>query len=378
MTPTSITPYFILTALFIGVASVIVRWSSFYRDKLTVGPDNRYMAIDGLRGFLALGVFFHHALINYNYQIDHVWKVPDSRFYTMCGEVGVSFFFIITAFLFWSKILNSKGSIDWNRLYFSRIKRIVPLYALSVILIFIMVAIKSRWQFQSLPEELATDVLKWFLFSFFGSPDINKVSQTFTINAGVFWTLQYEWKFYLMLPLMALLFHLRQQIALYLIGFILVILSGEQFLYYFIGGMLAAHLHHKGALPKRIPKIVYDLVFLILLAILFLKFDTAYGFGQAAIASLGFASLLAGNGLFGLLHLKSTRLLGEISYSIYLMHGLILTFMIGFLVRILNVLPAGQNYWLMTGVIGICLILVSSTSYRFVEHRFLQKNKMIT
>lgn len=376
MENTSIGPYFILSALFIGIASLIVRWSSFYRRKLMGASGGRFMAIDGLRGFLSLGVFFHHAVINYFYRFDQVWKTPNSQFYTMCGQVGVSFFFIITAFLFWAKVLAAEGNINWRRLYLSRISRIVPMYIVSVILLLLMVLIQSHWLIKSSVAELARDGFKWFAFSFLGSPDVNQLKNTFTINAGVFWTLAYEWKYYFMLPFITIFFQQKKQLIFYIIATVFTLISADSVLLYFLAGMIAAQIHHKRSrLIERFSSHIYDLIFMGAVITLFVGFQSAYGLMQALIATLGFICLLNGNGLFGLLHMKSIRLLGEISYSIYLLHGFVITASIYFSKKYIDVMSMGDNYWIMVAVMGCLLILLSSLTYRWFECQFMMQSR---
>lgn len=376
MAITNITPYFILSTLFIGIASLIVRRSSFYQEKLADTSGGRFMAIDGLRGFLSLGVFFHHAVINYYYQIDKIWKAPSSQFYMMCGQVSVSFFFILTAFLFWTKILVTEGSINWSQLYISRIKRIVPMYIVSVIFLLLMVLIQSNWIIKSSAVDLASDAFKWFSFSFLGSPDVNQLKNTFTINAGVYWTLAYEWKYYLALPFITIFFQKKKQLIFYVIAIFFIIVSVESVLFYFLAGMIAAQMHHdQRIVSKRFSPHLYDLIFLSAVIVLFIGFDSAYGLIQALIAMGGFLCLLNGNGLFGLLRMKAVQLLGEISYSIYLLHGIVITASIFFLKKYIDVALMGNKYWLMVAVMGSLLILLSSLTYRLVEYRFMMQSK---
>lgn len=334
------------------------------------------MAIDGLRGFLALGVFFHHAVINYFFQFDQVWKTPSSQFYTMCGQVSVSFFFIITAFLFWTKILVAEGNINWSRLYLSRIKRIVPMYILSVVLLLLMVLIQSDFIIKSSVGELVRDALKWFSFSFLGSPDVNQLKNTFTINAGVFWTLAYEWKYYLALPFMAIFFQQNKQLFFSTVAIVFIFVSGDRVLFYFLAGMIAAQIHHdKSIASEHLSSRIYDLIFLGAVIILFVGFQSAYGLIQALIAMVGFICLLNGNGLFGLLRVKAVRLLGEISYSIYLLHGILITASIHFLKKYIDIRSIGNKYWILVAVMGCLLILFSSLTYRWFEYQFMRHLK---
>ncbi|TDR27720.1 acyltransferase family protein [Hydromonas duriensis] len=135
ISPNSIPMYFALSALFLFLAAVIQRLNQFY--SLPQHKTFKHVAIDGLRGFLALGVFFHHSLINYNYIATGVWTTPNSRFYTMLGQLSVGLFFAITAFLFWSKVLDSRDGINWKTLYVSRVRRIMPMYLVSVVIVIV-------------------------------------------------------------------------------------------------------------------------------------------------------------------------------------------------------------------------------------------------
>ena len=69
----------------------------------------RYAAVDGLRGFLALGVFLTHLFLTHRFIETGLWEPPTSRLYALLGAVGVSAFFMLTGFLFWGKLLRSRG-----------------------------------------------------------------------------------------------------------------------------------------------------------------------------------------------------------------------------------------------------------------------------
>ena len=128
MDPTSPLPAIGAILLAIGTASLLPHVISF---QVTSPP--RFPTIDGLRGYLALAVFLSHSSIWYFYVHSGRWDVPPSNFYTHLGQSSVALFFMITGFLFWSKLLDGRARpIDWSRLYFSRLFRLVPLYLVSV------------------------------------------------------------------------------------------------------------------------------------------------------------------------------------------------------------------------------------------------------
>ena len=124
----SIWPVFGCLAILLTAASV---WP-FGSADIPPGKRQRISVLDGLRGFLALGVFFHHAAIYHRYVLDDVWALPPSAVFTLFGQVGVSMFFMITGYLFWSRMIAECGRPDWMGLYISRIFRIGPLYLVAV------------------------------------------------------------------------------------------------------------------------------------------------------------------------------------------------------------------------------------------------------
>ena len=93
--------------------------------------------MDGLRGFLALSVVLHHASIYHQFLqqaslTSAAWSAPPSRLYLTLGMAAMSMFFMITGYLFWSRLIGDKfkdqGAQGWGRLYVGRIFRIGPLY----------------------------------------------------------------------------------------------------------------------------------------------------------------------------------------------------------------------------------------------------------
>ena len=54
---------------------------------------SRVETLDGLRGFLALAVFFHHGALYHTFIQDGLWRPPPDRFYALLGPFGVALFF---------------------------------------------------------------------------------------------------------------------------------------------------------------------------------------------------------------------------------------------------------------------------------------------
>src|ERR1035438_10583305 len=84
-------------------------------QKLRAGLGNgaRYIAIDGIRGYLAFGVFVHHCLVTWIFLSDGRWDPLPHNFENQLGATSVAVFFMITAFLFWGRA-QAHGSLDWR------------------------------------------------------------------------------------------------------------------------------------------------------------------------------------------------------------------------------------------------------------------------
>jgi peptidoglycan/LPS O-acetylase OafA/YrhL len=135
-------PYVIITIFLVFITSTPLLRSADLPP--TIVPA-RVQTIDGLRGFLALGVFFHHAAIYHQYLLTGDWALPPSRFYANLGQGGVSVFFMITGYLFWTQVLKAKGRLNLLKLYIGRTFRIVPLYLLLAFFVLLSVGFITGW-----------------------------------------------------------------------------------------------------------------------------------------------------------------------------------------------------------------------------------------
>ena len=85
-------PAIVIALVVLGFGAFIVRWSAFYRGLVDHEVSaNRFHAIDGLRGYLALGVVLHHVVINFQYYQTGVWELTPSRLNTFFGRGSVVF-----------------------------------------------------------------------------------------------------------------------------------------------------------------------------------------------------------------------------------------------------------------------------------------------
>lgn len=297
------------------------------------GParSDRLARIDGLRGYLALFVFVHHACIWYYYLQHGRWEVPPSNLYTHLGQSSVALFFMITGFLFFGRVLAGRQApIDWPRLALSRVLRLAPLYFSVLVLLGIAIWLLSDGELKVPAGQLAIDALRWASFTIFGAPDLNQFGNTWRITAGVTWSLPYEWLFYASLPLQALLLRARVSLGALLLGTgaLALILSVFQplalHLATFACGMVAAWLARSPHWQDFAARPLAGVLVLVALLLLVLGFPGLYRLPPLMSLGLAFCLIAGGCDLFGLLRWRASVRLGEISYSVYLLHGIVL------------------------------------------------------
>jgi peptidoglycan/LPS O-acetylase OafA/YrhL len=84
-----------------------------------------------------------------------------------------------------------------------------------------------------------------------------------------------------------------------------------------------------------------------------------------------------GNDMFGLLKNGTLKLLGEICYSTYLLHGIILFTILHFVLGQDHVKQFSPNkYCLLIFFITPIVVMVSFYAYKFIEFPFMHKAKL--
>ena len=341
-------------------------------DATPTGRVHKLETLDGLRGLLALAVFVHHATVTYGYVRTGVWQAPPSRVYALLGQVGVSLFFITTGYLFWTKLLEKKGKMDWPAMFAGRFFRIAPLYFFAVIVMFAVTFHRTQGTLAEPASDVLVQMTKWLGLGLFDQVLVNGYDARLVL-AGVTWTLYYEWLFYFSLPALAVIAGSRSHLALLVAALWIVFHAPTMFVEpvrYFIAlflcGMLTASIRNTWpVLNLRGP--FFSGVAVLILYRVFTTFDVAY---QAeAIFLLGWLFLLIANGttIFGLLTLRASKRLGNISYSAYLLHGIVLTIIFSRPV-LGNFATSGPwHFWITTLLCGIVVTLVASVTFVLIE-----------
>jgi len=347
----------------------------------------KYECIDGLRGYLAFFVFIHHSSVYYFFLKAKNWDVPPSNIYTHLGQTSVSMFFMITGFLFFSKLIDSKTrKIDWVNYYVSRFLRLYPMYIISLMLMLFAVFIMSDYKIIEPLFTLLEEIKSWLLFSIFDSPDLNQYNETSGIMAWVTWSIKYEWLFYFSLPVMGLLFF-KQKLTIFLLVFSIYAFCYIYFnssisivtLYPFITGFIAAILIKNNTFLRLSKHIISSIMMICCLLCSVYFFNTAYEFPSLILTSVAFIFIAGGNTLFGILTLKVSRHLGQLAYSIYILH----TTFLFFIFRIIFGFETSHNFsletfWIIIGCFSIILITISFCAYYFIELPFINYTSNLT
>lgn len=310
----------------------------------------RIDAVTGMRGVASmLVVGFHAVLVFWLAQLALGWRAdafehPLSAGFFGAGWVGVDFFFVLSGFLLATPLLQPRPDAPEGYRVFAakRLLRIAPPYYASFLVVYALAGWSGNPAFSFTLESVLVHIL--YLHNFF-------VEHQFGLN-GVAWTLAVELQFYLLLPILVLPF--RRWGAWPALPFAAAALAWDAwafdpsdpvrtrfltfqfpaFLAHFAFGIAAADLLRRGWRPPA-PDVLATIaiVLLVVLPALALGYTrqfealdvTAYHVYLRPAAGLAFAvgivcALQEGSRIGRLLAVRPLLWLGELSYSIYLVH----------------------------------------------------------
>lgn len=340
--------------------------------------DRRIGCVDGLRGYLALSVMIHHFVIWLQItRLGGTWSPPSIKLFNQLGTVGVGLFFMTTGLVFYPRILRGLRGSSWRAIYTTRVFRIVPLVLLSFIFVLAVVSCRTGCR----PDgRLPVAAVKWL--ATWNEPALLCVSDAGRINAYVLWSLNYEWRFYLViLPLCAAAIDvIRGRLPSVVVPLILLVgamilravdATGlPLYLPLFAMGMLALECTRNERIACALRGKTVSVVAAIGVCGAATAFSTPYTYGLPFFA-LFFTCVACGNDFWGVLRWRGALVLGEVSYSIYLLHAIVLSlvFTEGSVVVgafSTTILP------LLLPVVALVVVALSATTYRFVERPALQ------
>lgn len=342
-----------------------------FMDKDTSGRIHR---IDGLRFFLAFMVAFHHFVLSYEYFHGHPWLLSSLNDYPVnqkIGSFGVALFFMVSGYVFAHTNVKS-----WFYFYKKRVLRIAPLFMLSSTLCLAIAFWIQRHEIST--NDLLSKFYFWFDAGLTGKkPDVFGMPDTQFINAGVTWTLFWEWAFYFSLPVA---YVLRDKIGLIPIASAIIFAS-----VYFVSTQNPALASYAsffaiGAIGKELTttsaqsKTFYNIGASLSFAVVILISDSSFNiYFMPAVASTFFFIAIGGD-FFGLLNIKGFIRLGDASYSIYMLHG-IAWFCMNRFIQSHNFHLDQTQYMVVSGTVFLFFLIACSLSYKFVELPFINLGK---
>lgn len=390
---TSVLPYFVLMLLFWFEAWLVQEYVPFFRRAVQqeAGDRSHNVPLDGLRAVLALGVFFTHSLTFHYWMVNRHWGLPPSQFYSQLSIAPVACFFVITGFLFWTKA-QKKGLGPLNIYFFHRIRRLYPAYLFACFLILAVIFWLGGPPNHPWGLRLLRCLMPFLTFSLVDGAPINHLENVGIINAGVTWTLRVEWMFYLMLPIVAL-FARKTWSQILLLGVSVILYFGlpafrvrfhdplglgtlmyfnHFLLSYFSVGMLLAFMRLRYRWESFVNGWIAACIAICFLLLLFFA-PPKEGLLEGALVAFPMLVVVYGNSFFGILSSRPLVLLGQASYSIYLLHGIVLYVSNQLIYRSsLAARITPWSFWTIHAILGTIIVALATFSYRYFEAPFMQ------
>jgi peptidoglycan/LPS O-acetylase OafA/YrhL len=358
-------------ALLIGVAmlcSLLLAYAAHYFRWIVIPPPTRRVGcIDGLRGYLALAVFFHHCVIWIYVVRGEDWNAFHGNVHTNSGQASVAVFFMITAVLFYPKITRRLSDREWIAHFISRVFRLMPLLWFATAAVVAIVLYQNDFKLGSPPSAIAISLAQWLFFS--QMPNLFGHAHTERVIAAVTWSLVYEWYFYIFLPgfswMMSFIGRLIRPITVLLCVFaglewmIYRYFEGPRFYVVFVVGMIIAEAIKNQKISMALRSPWAAVVGITALLAEFVYCPTAFAALPPVLLGMFFAPVVAGNSYFKLLSLPASVVLGEISYGIYLLHGIVLYMAV-------NAMTNSPSYLIMP-LLAPVVIALAILTHRSIE-----------
>lgn len=349
--------------------------------------------LDVVRGIAVLGVLFYHGLY-WGLDLSHFTKFEQTLLMGMwLGRLGVNLFFVLSGFLITGLLIDARNRPNYySRFYVRRALRILPAYCLTILIL-----LATR-----------TAPLDFIVLSILYLSNLTPLFGV-AIAYPVLWSLAVEEHFYFLWPVVV-----RQwtnQAVLRLIGLIIVFSPVSRLVSFYLtsshgfvsfvcneytwnsldglacGAGLAIYL--RDFKPSRA---VFKKMLLVLSGVAILIWGIGIPLGIVTrqkpvgaalqvtpwnflfVAFIGM-SLVVGSGKYRrFVQLKPLRLLGEVSYGLYLYHLLIFE-LFDHIVRQSGISVGNSPFVMLVGRFSIVFALaltISVISRRMLEDRFLK------
>ena len=390
---TSVVPFFVLMAMFVGAGSFfclkLSPYNSLVPELLT--KKGYYLELESMRGILALSVVVHHALVYYFLLYYHTSDIsgPNALFYSQLGIAPVSFFFFITGFLFWSKLI-ADPKPQPGKFLVARLRRLGPAYLGGAALMFTLVAVFSHFKLHDSLLGVIRDMIRVLLGE---NPQLNGISYAPWLW-GVTWTLQFEFLFYLLVPFLGWFAQTLWKTLLFIGGcnllyaasllvntnhphlhaFLLLRALLRFLSFTFCVGFITAHLTRSAKVRQFARSAWAAPLSLALIAIALCFLPAHHGPLESVVLAIPFVAIAGGCDFWGALRLRPLLFLGQISYSVYLIHCLLYAAIVIPLYNVFGpALRSAPIYWAVVLLIAPVIIGMSTLWNHTFELPFMGK-----
>jgi peptidoglycan/LPS O-acetylase OafA/YrhL len=151
------------------------------------------------------------------------------------------------------------------------------------------------------------------------------------------------------------------------------------YLLFFLVGAICAAAYQKEICRAWARKGAATLISLLAIIFLFVLFKDVYGIKAGALMMLFFFPIASGNPSFNFLKKPAFLLLGEISYSIYLLHGFLLYIIFwGCFPRFMTHSLSPFALWAAMAATAVLLVLVAYLTFSLIESPFINLGRKIS
>jgi peptidoglycan/LPS O-acetylase OafA/YrhL len=335
------------------------------------GKATKIHTLGGLRGIVALAVVVHHSVMIYLEYGRGYYGAPTSYFQNQLGSTGVAIFFMISAYLFCGALIKKEGRVELVRFIEGRFCRILPLYAVLVFATLAFAFYLTNFTLLVSPRKLVSSIARLSLFSFVDIYSVNTANiQNFVAHV---WTLRYEWLLYATLPILGFFVRLARSSWPLFLGMFLCSLYDPMFSFFVVGAAAAVLVKFDSLRAK----ILWQISGVAGLTIVMLAYHDSRGWPQAVLLTPFFIAVLQGHRWFAILGRRPLRVLGDISFSLYLLHP--------FPLRLIGHLTAQAGLYKDMGVIGLVGVIMISAlisislavvSFRLIEQPLIGKRPL--
>ncbi|HKU86704.1 MAG TPA: glycosyltransferase family 2 protein [Casimicrobiaceae bacterium] len=350
----------------------------------TDNSHSRVVGMDGLRAYAIVLVFLVHFLAQYfngHTTAAHIdfdafrWDRADSvvdlaAYYFWASHYGVDLFFFLSGFLIFRMI--RRPTFVYSRFLGNRLLRLYPAFAVAVSVYLLYVGIFWNKHYDG-PTVAANFLMLQGIWELGITPIVVPT-----------WSLSFEWLFYLAFPVVLLLPAVRGKVSMWHVAFmglvVLLIIApvGPHYIRFvmFLGGAALAAMSPTTVRSRMSG--ISDLVVIVAYAfgnLLFVDQQNYYRFIPVyLVTSFALvAKVVYGDGfLHRVFCLPVLIVLGRVSYSFYLLHGLVIIIVCDHLAAVLTGLPEGLRFFALLLCAFGSSVAVASLFYRFLERPYFE------